>query len=228
VGEGPAVDLDGQRAVGELLEYFTDKIAERRRVPSDDMIGALVAAEIDGERLSDWDILGFCFVVAAGGSDTSASLISHAVMLLQDHPDQRRLLREDPSLLGNAVVEALRLESSVQALARTTTREVTIHDVTIPEGQKVMMVYGSANRDPREFGADADRLDVRRELGRHLSFSSGPHFCIGNHLARMQARVALEELYAAQPEVGVDAARGSRHQSAFVRGWVRLPATGLR
>jgi cytochrome P450 len=218
---------DGIGAVGELLGYFADVVAARRRAPSDDLVGALVRAEVDGERLTDWDILGFCFVVTAGGSDTTAGLISHAVMLLGDAPAQRALLLEDPGLVPGALVEFLRLESSVQALARTTTRDVTLHDVTIPAGRKVMMLYGAANRDPREFGPTADLVDVRREVDRHLAFSSGPHFCIGSHLARLQARVALEELLAAHPRIEVDPAAGVRHESAFVRTWASLPATGL-
>ncbi len=216
---------DGIGAVAELLGYFSAVIAERRAAGGgDDLIGALVAAELDGERLSDWDILGFCFVVTAGGSDTTAALISHAVMLLDDAPDQRRLLLDDPGLIASGLVEFLRLESSVQGLARTTTRDVTLHGVTIPAGEKVMMLYGAANRDPREFGDTAERLDLHRSFTRHLAFSSGPHFCIGNHLAKLQARVALEELLAAYPQISVDPAAGVRHESAFVRGWASLPA----
>jgi cytochrome P450 family 130 len=215
------------RAMAEMMEYFSAAIAERRAHPRDDLLGALVAAELDGEVLSDWDILGFCFVVVAGGSDTTASLISHAVMLLDDAPDQRRLLLDDPGLIPHALLEFLRLESSVQGLARTTLVDVGIEGVTIPAGEKVMMLYGAANRDPREFGDDADVLDVRREIPRHLAFSSGPHFCIGSHLARLQARVALEELLAAHPQVAVDTAAGQRHESAFVRGWVTLPIARL-
>ncbi|MCW2855851.1 MAG: cytochrome [Marmoricola sp.] len=219
---------DGIGAVAELLAYFSAVIAERRSSGSeDDLIGALVAAELDGERLSDWDILGFCFVVTAGGSDTTAALMSHAVMLLDDAPDQRQLLLDDPTLISPGLVEFLRLESSVQGLARTTTRDITIQDVTIPAGEKVMMLYGAANRDPREFGENADRLDLHRSFTRHLAFSSGPHFCIGSHLAKLQARVALEELLAAHPHVSVDPTRGIRHESAFVRGWVSLPVTHL-
>jgi cytochrome P450 len=219
-------------AMAEMTEYFSAAIAERRRTPGDDLLGALVAAEIEGpdgevERLSDWDILGFCFVVVAGGSDTTASLISHAVMLLEEAPAQRQLLLEDPGLISGALLEFLRLESSVQGLARTTLTDVEVGGVTIPAGQKVMMLYAAANRDPREFGETADRLDVRREIPRHLSFSSGPHFCIGSHLARLQARVALEELLAAHPQVAVDPAAGRRHESAFVRGWLSLPVARL-
>ena len=115
----------------------------------------------------------------------------------------------------------------MQGLARTTTTDTEVDGVMIPAGQKVMMLYAAANRDPREFGATSDELDVRREIPRHLSFSSGPHFCVGSHLARLQARVALEELLAAHPWVRVDPAAGRRHESAFVRGWVSLPVRDL-
>lgn len=215
-------------AMAEMMEYFSAAIATRRQDPGDDLLGALVSAELPGpdgapQRLSDWDILGFCFVVVAGGSDTTASLISHAITLLSENPDQRRVLVEDPDLIGSSLIEFLRLESSVQGLARTTTTDVTVNGTTIPAGEKVMMLYAAGNRDPREFGASADLLDVRREITRHLSFSSGPHFCIGTHLARLQARVALEELLATHPDIHASAATGTRHQSAFVRGWLSLP-----
>lgn len=219
--------LDGNQAVLEMLGYFTDVITARRAQPAEDLIGALVAAELGRARLSDWDILGFCFVVVAGGSDTTAALISHGVELLTRHPDQRSLLLGSPALIANGLVEFLRLESSVQGLCRTTTRDVTVQGTTIPAGEKVLMLYGAANRDPREFGDDAEELDVRRTIARHLGFGSGPHFCIGNHLARLQARIALEELLAAHPHIEVDAAAGVRHRSAFVRGWESLPAYGL-
>ena len=218
--------MTGAEVVAEMFEYFAGVISARRSVPGDDLIGALVAAEIDGQQLSDWDILGFCFVMVAGGNDTTGALISHGVGLLDDHPDQRQLLLDDPSLIPAAIGEFLRMESSVQGLARTTTRIVEVGDTTIPAGEKVLMLYGSANRDEAEFGEDADLLDVRREAGRHLGFSSGPHFCIGSHLAKLQARVAFEELLARFPDVGVDRARGVRHRSAFTRGWDSLPATG--
>jgi cytochrome P450 len=225
--EDPA-RADGIGAVAELLAYFSAVIAERRAKPATgDLISALVAAELDGERLTDWDILGFCFVVTAGGSDTTAGLISNAVMLLGEAPDERQLLLDHPALISPALLEFLRLESSVQGLARTTLTDVEFDSVTIPAGQKVMMLYAAANRDPREFGPTADLLDVRREISRHLSFSSGPHFCIGSHLARLQARVALEELLRAHPWITVDPTAGIRHESAFVRAWTSLPVAEL-
>jgi len=214
----------GVQVVGEMFEYFTDAIAAARKSPGDDLLGRLVTAEIDDERLGDWDILGFCFVVVAGGADTTAGLISHTVLLTGQDMAQREAVLTEPSLLPGALVECLRYESSVQALARTTLEDVEVDGVVIPAGEKVLMLYGSANRDPREYGETADRLDVRREVGRHLAFGSGPHFCIGNHVARLQAKVAVEELFAAHPRVTVDPAAGVRHESAFVRGWVSLPA----
>ena len=226
---GFAVDGIGNAAgsVAEMFAYFTEVIAHRRAHPSDDLLGALVAAEIDGQRLSDWDILGFCFVMVAGGNDTTGNLITHGVMLLDgDHAQRERLVAE-PALIPTALVEFLRLESSVQGLARQTTAPVRIGDTEIAEGTKVMMLYGSGNRDEREFGADAERLDITREIKRHLAFSSGAHFCIGSHFARMQAKVAFEELYARHPDVGVDTAVGQRLHSSFTRGWISLPATGI-
>jgi cytochrome P450 len=227
LGDGSAAAAHGVQVVGEMFEYFSAAIARSRQAPGEDLLGALVSAEVDGERLSDWDILGFCFVVVAGGADTTASLISHTVQLTGQEMPQRELLLDDPSLIPGALAECLRHESSVQALARTTLEDVVVDGTEIPAGEKVLMLYGSANRDPREYGETADRLDVRREIGRHLAFSSGPHFCIGSHLARLQARVAVEELFAAHPRITVDPTAGVRHESAFVRGWVSLPATGL-
>jgi cytochrome P450 len=227
LGDAGTAASHGVQVVGEMFEYFAAAITRSREAPGDDLLGALVSAEVDGERLSDWDILGFCFVLVAGGADTTASLISHTVQLTGDRMSQRELLLAEPSLIPDALVECLRLESSVQGLARTTLEDVVVAGVQIPAGEKVMMLYGAANHDPREFGETADRLDIRREVPRHLAFSTGPHFCIGSHLARLQARVAIEELFAAHPHVTVDAQAGTRHKSAFVRGWVSLPAVGL-
>lgn len=215
-------------AVAEMFGYFTDVIAARRADPSGDLVSALTAAEADGERLTDWDILGFCFVMVAGGNDTTGNLISHGVALLDGDHAQRERLAADPSLVPNALMEFLRLEGSVQALGRTTTRPVTLHGTEIPAGEKVMMLFGAANRDEREFGPSAGELDVTREIPRHLGFSSGVHFCIGSHLAKLQARVALEELLHAHPNVGVDLENAERIASPFTRGWASLPATGIK
>lgn len=227
-GEGFNADsMAGSTAVKEMFEYFSGIIAERRVRPGADLLSALTEAEIDGDRLTDWDILGFCFNIVAGGNDTTSNLISHGVMLLDEHPAQRELLLADQERIPAALTEFLRMESSVQALARTTTRSVTMHGVEIPEGEKVMMLFGSANHDEREFGDSADELDIRRNIPRHLGFSNGTHFCIGSHLAWLQARVAFEELLTAHPRIGVDVDRSVRLRSAFNRGWRSLPATNL-
>lgn len=216
--------LGADTAVTEMFGYFDALIKQRRTNPGDDLISALIAAELDGERLTDWDIMGFCFVMVAGGNDTTGALISQAICLLQDNPSQRAELLGDLSLLQTAVPEFLRLESSVQTLARTTTRDVEVRGTLIPEGEKVMMLYGCANRDEAEFGPTAASLDIRREVQRMLAFSSGPHFCIGSHLAKLQARVALEELLTRHPAVRADVVHGKRHLSPFTRGWETLPA----
>lgn len=218
---------DATAAVGEMYAYFSDVIAARRAEPSDDLLGGLVSAEVDGQRLTDWDILGFCFVMVAGGNDTTGNLISHGVMLLDDDHCAREQLLARPDLIGAALIEFLRLESSVQGLARTTTATARVRGVEIPAGVKVMMLYGSANRDEREFGPDADRLKLDRDVRRHLAFSSGAHFCIGSHFARLQAQVAFEELLRRQPQIGVDRRGGRRLHSSFTRGWLSLPATGV-
>lgn len=219
--------LNTADAVTEMFGYFSEVITARRTNPGDDLISALTAAEVAGETLTDWDILGFCFVMVAGGNDTTGNLISHAVALLDGDHAQRELLLRQPDLLPGALLEFLRMDGSVQGLARTTLRPVVLHDVEIPAGEKVLMLFGAANRDEREFGSTADRLDVTREIPRHLGFSSGPHFCVGSHLARLQAKVALEELLSRHPDVGVDLDNAVRLRSPFTRGWVSLPVSGL-
>lgn len=220
-------------AVAEMFEYFGEAIAARRgdldagRAVPDDLITGLLRAEFQGERLTDWDVLGFCFVIVAGGNDTTGNLISHTVTQLTEYPDQRAEVAADPSLIPGALMECLRRESSVQALARTTTRELSISDVIIPSGSKVMMYYGSGNRDEREFGADAAELDIHREFISHLAFSQGPHFCIGSHFAKLQARVALEELYANFPLISADVGRAIRIESPFTRGFKEIPTFDL-
>ena len=216
-------------AVAEMFEYFGELIASRRedidagREVPDDLITGLLRAEYDGEQLSDWDVLGFCFVIVAGGNDTTGNLISHTIAQLTEHPEQRAEVAANPGLIPGALMECLRRESSVQALARTTTRELSISGVRIPEGSKVMMYYGSGNRDEREFGPDAAELNIHREFTSHLAFSQGPHFCIGSHFAKLQARVALEELYAAFPAISADVGGARRIESPFTRGFRNLP-----
>ena len=219
--------LDVKEAIGAvqgLVSYFGAMCQARRANPTDDMISKLTQAEIDGDNLTDWDILGFCFVMIAGGNDTTTNLIGNSMKFLHEAPDQHRELLADPSLIPNAIEELLRIESVVQGLSRTTTQDVELHGVTIPAGSKVHNLYASGNRDPRHWGSNADQLDIHREIDRHLSFAQGPHFCIGAHVARMMVRVYFEEMGSRIGEsFEIDWDRAVRRQSAFTRGFTKIP-----
>lgn len=217
--------LNAAQAVAEMFGFFAALIERRRTDPGDDMISALVHAKIDGESVSMAKILGFGFTMVTGGNDTTTGLLGGAAELLTRHPDQRKLLCEDPERISGAVEEFLRLTSPVQGLARTTTREVQLRGCTIPKGKKVMLLYASANRDEREYGAEAAECDVTRKVRRHLSFSYGPHHCIGAAVARLQARIALEELLARCPQFRVDWEKGRYASGHFVRRYESLPFT---
>jgi hypothetical protein len=215
--------LSAADAVGELMGYFARLIERRRGDPGDDMISALVHGTIEGAPVSPAQLLGFGFTMVTGGNDTTTGLLGGALELLTRHPDQRGLLRGDPARMPGALEEFLRLSAPVQGLARTATRDVEIAGVTIPAGRKAMLLYGSANRDEREYGDGAAACDITRRIRRHLSFSYGPHHCIGAAAARLQARVALEELLARCPEFSVDAGAGRYAPGAFVRRFESLP-----
>ena len=207
--------------VAELFAYFTDLIEAKRAEPGDDTISHLVAAGADAPDVLQ--VLGFAFTMVTGGNDTTTGLLGVATELLTRHPDQRRVLLEDPGAVEAAVEELLRLSSPVQGLARTTTEAVELHGVQIPAGRKVLLLYAAANRDPAEFGPDAEQLDVRRSPARILTFSYGAHHCLGAAAARLQARVALEELLARCPRFAVDHDAGTFAPGHFVRRYESLP-----
>ena len=195
--------------LGEMMAYFTALIERRRDQPlddSDDTISHLVAAGIgaDGDVAGVLSILSFAFTMVTGGNDTTTGMLGGSVQLLHQRPDQRRLLVENPSLISDSVDEFLRLTSPVQMLGRTVTRDVTIGDTTIPQGRRAMLLYGSGNRDDRQYGPDAEDLDVTRKPRNILTFSHGAHHCLGAAAARMQSRVALEELLSVIPDFAVD------------------------
>ncbi len=210
-------------AVGQLFMYFAGLIEQRRSEPHEDMISALVHGEIGGEPVPMTQILGFCFTMVTGGNDTTTGLLGGAAELLTRNPDQQALLAREPGRLKDAIEEFLRLTSPVQGLARMAKRDVELHGRTIPAGRKVMLLYASANRDEREYGPGAAELDVRRRARRHLGFSYGPHHCIGAAAARLQARIAIEELLAHCPTFAVDAEAGRFAGGSFVRRYESLP-----
>lgn len=224
VGGNAAGSLSGAaEALAELYGYFSELVARRRVEPMADLVSDLLAAGPDGAGLSTEEILGYAFVMVAGGNDTVTGLIGGAAELLTEHRDQRAALAADSALLLGAVEELLRLTSPVQGLCRVATADTAVGGVSLRAGSRVLLCYGAANRDRREFGPEADSLDVRREVKRLLSFSSGPHYCMGAPLARLQGRVVLDELLQRCPSFAVDAAAGEFAAGAFVRRYERLP-----
>ncbi len=214
--------LRASETVGELFAYFSELVERKRAAPGDDTISALVHTDDAGE-VDLLPILGFAFTMVTGGNDTTTGLLSTAAELLTRHPDERARLLAEPDLLAGAIEELLRLSAPVQGLARTTTREVDLHGTTIPVGRKVLLLYGSANRDPREFGPTAGDLDVGREIDTILTFSYGAHHCLGAAAAPLQARVALAEHLARCPRVAVDHEAGTFAPGHFVRRYETLP-----
>ena len=228
VGADPSGDLAGAMqgagaAVGEMLDFFTQLIERRRVDPGDDTVSHLVAAGVGDDPAGLLSILAFTFTMVAGGNDTTTGLLGGAVDLLAAHPDQRDELADDPTLIPAAVEELLRLTSPVQGLARTTTTDVVLHGVTIPAGRKVLLLYASANRDERRWGDDADRLDIHRDPRQIMTFSRGAHHCLGAAAARMQSRVALEELVATHRDFTVDNAAITWARGNYVRRPTRVP-----
>jgi len=219
--------LSAGRALTELYGYFTELAAWRRDHSAQDMISVLLGSEIDGRPVSIEEILGFCFVMIAGGNDTASGLLGGTAALLTEHRAERRLLAGDPGLVPGAVEELLRFLSPVQGLSRTATTAVSVGPpdgrVTIPAGAKVHLLYASANRDPRAFGPDAHTLDVTRPAGRTLAFGSGPHHCLGAAAARLEGRVVIEELLRAIPDFVADAAAGRYAPGPFTRRFDSLP-----
>jgi hypothetical protein len=219
---GAAFHAEHHRAVRELYAYFHDLVERRRGAPTDDLIGTLSASTIDDTRLTTREVLGFCFNIVVGGIETTTNLIANGMALLEERRGLARRLVAEPQLIPRAVEEFLRLETPVIGLCRTTTRPVTLHGVTIAAGEKVLLLFGAANRDEREF-PDPDRLDLDRGAERHLAFGHGAHYCIGAALARLMGRVAFEELTARLGDSRIDLARGRRLRAAVSRGWESLP-----
>jgi cytochrome P450 len=174
-------------------------LEERRSRPAQDLMSALLEAEIDGVGLLDEEILGFCYQLIVAGNDTTTSLIGNGAVLLAQHPDQQKRLAEDPGLIPNAIEEMLRYEPPAQALPRRSRRPLELHGQQIPADERVLLVWAAANLDDREFD-DPERFDVTRKITRHLAFGHGIHFCLGASLARMEARVAFEELLGRYPD----------------------------
>ena len=198
--QGPQDYLD---SLGKCYELFAELLAERRRAPRDDLMSALLAAEVDGQQLTEEELLGFCFLLVLAGTTPPPASSARGTVLLANDPEQRAMLVRDPSLWANAVEEINRLESPDAGPAPHDDARRGAARHGDPVGFEGDARVGLANHDEREF-PDPERFDIRREITKHLAFGHGTHFCLGSNLARLEARVAFEELHARLPDYELD------------------------
>ncbi|GAS92272.1 cytochrome P450 [Mycolicibacterium brisbanense] len=217
------VPASAVQASAELLIYYADMVKQRRNQITDDLTSALVEAEIDGDKLTDDEIMAFLFLMVVAGNETTTKLLANAAYWGYKNPDQLAPVFDDHSLITPWVEETLRYDTSSQILARAVVEDFTVYDTTIPQGDVLLLLAGSANRDERAFD-NPDEYRIGRDIGSKLvSFGSGAHFCLGAHLARMEARVALTELFKRIRGYEVDEANAVRVHSSNVRGFAHLP-----
>ncbi len=213
---------EGLAGASKLYAYLYELVENRRRAPTDDMASALIDASDDARSLTHEEVMGFLFLLVIAGNETTTKLIGNALYWLWRFPDQRAPLLTDPGAIPGAVEEVLRYDTSTQGLARLLTRDVELHGVTLPAGMKGLLLFGSANRDERRWER-ADELDVTRNPAGHLAFGHGIHHCLGAALARLETRVALEELLPHLGAYDIDEAASRRVHSGNVRGFACLP-----
>jgi cytochrome P450 len=224
------VPLAGIEASLTLVGYYQDLVAERRRRPGDDLTSALLRAEIDGDRLTDEEVIGFLFLMVVAGGETTTKLLGNAWWWAWHHPGERARVLEASTPDERArwveawVEETLRFDTSTQTLARTATTDVEVAGTTIPAGARVLLLVGSANRDEAVF-PEPDRYDLTRDTSQLVSFGVGRHFCMGASLARLEARVALGEAAARIADYDLDPGAAVRVHSVNVRGFASLPTT---
>ncbi len=207
----------------EMLEYFQDDLDRRRTTGDEGLISDLIALEVDGRALTEAELLGFCVLLVIAGHETTTKMVSNGIEILSRHPDQRDELVADPGLMPGAVEEVLRFHNSTQYMHRTLTRDHEMHGGQMSEGDSVLLLIGAANHDEREFGPTAEEFDIHRRPERHLAFGYGAHFCLGAALARLEGRVALEEIHRRLPDYEVDHDAKVRFHSSNVTGWAKLP-----
>lgn len=210
-------------------EFFGQYIDWRAQHPSNDIMTELLNAEFEDEtgtvrRMRRDELLTYVTVVSGAGNETTTRLIGWAGKVLADHPEQRRALVENPALIPAAVEELLRYEPPAPHVARYVTRDIEYYGQRVPAGSVMMMLIGAANRDHRQFPPDGDVFDIRREPRQHLTFSVGTHYCLGSALARLEGRVALEEILKRFPEWDVDLTEATLSPTSTVRGWESMPA----
>ena len=219
----PEVAQAGLEAMLEFREFELGVIADRRaKPPQDDLVSILCYAEIDGDRLDDESIIQESLLILIGGDETTRHVMTDGMLALLDHPDQQAILCEDPEWMPHGVEELLRWVSPIKNMARTVTRDVELHGETLHEGDQLILMYPSANRDPAAF-EDPDRFDVQRDPNPHLAFGFGPHFCMGASLARLELQVMFGELLRRLPDLHVAGEAMPRRSSNFISGPEAMP-----
>lgn len=208
-------------ALGELYAFAEELIAFRRTNPGHDLVSDL--AVLNEKDVSTSWIIGFIFTMITGGNDTTTGMLAGSLELLTEYRDQRQVLLNDPSLIRRSIEEFLRLTSPVQNLVRQTTQPVTVEGVEIDQGERVALLFGSANRDEREFGTDAAQLNVARPSPRQLSFGYGAHHCLGAAVARSMGAITISTLLERFPNFEVDPQRGEFAPGPYVRRYASLP-----
>jgi pimeloyl-[acyl-carrier protein] synthase len=220
----PELAAEGNEAALRLTEYFRTMVAEQRQHPSDSLLGALIAAEDEGGRLSEDELLAMAVLLFFAGHETTVNLIGNGALALLRHRDQWDLLRDNPGLARNTVEELLRFETPVQLVGRVVLEDVEIGGVPIPAGNSVICLIGSANRDPARF-PDPDRLDIQRTDIHHLGFAAGLHYCLGAALARAEAEIAFTALVRRFPDLRLASDTESWRPNAVLRGLRSLTVT---
>src|SRR4051812_9431270 len=220
--------LSAERLAEDQSSAFADYIDWRADHPSGDVMTELLHAEFEDEtgtrrRMTRDEVLGYVSLLAAAGNETTTRLIGWAGKVLAEHPDQREALVDDRSLVPNAIEELLRYESPSPVQSRYVTKDVEHHGQTVPEGSVMVLLTAAANRDERAFGADADHFDIRRPIKHHLAFGYGVHFCLGASLARLEGRIALDEILQRFPTWEIDDDNAVQARTSTVRGWETLP-----
>jgi cytochrome P450 len=209
-------------AIAAFSEYFLGLIAERRRAPSDDLLSALVAAEDEGDRLTEQELLSTCTLLLVAGHETTVNLIANGTLALLRHPDELRRLQDEPSLARSAVDEVLRYDAPVQMTGRVALEDIELDGATLQQGEFALLLLASANRDPAAF-AEPDTLDIGRTDNHHLAFGFGTHFCLGAPLARLEGEVALGTLVRRCPDLALASDELQYKENLILRGLEALP-----
>lgn len=219
IGESPAEAMEGAAV---LAGFVGGVLEERRQKPGDDLVSFLTTAEVDGERMTDMDLLGFCILLFGAGAETTTNAIGNSLAYLAEHHELRDRLAADPTLIPAAVEEFLRYDTPVFGLARTVACDTELAGQTMREGERVLLLWGSANHDDTEFER-SEEVEIDRPVNRHLAFGAGVHRCLGSHLARTEIRIALEDVLARMPDFDLVPGRGVERCVGVTRGVRSLP-----